>query len=145
MVTVKELSTKVDKLTMLVKSLEHKLQELKAECDSKHVTFARKDSAKQKNKDKFKDVIPTNVDEIDTERKSCHKCEAVFESMKELKQHIESKHPKQIKCTSCEFTSSRMIDLEKHIKECHQEDEPFNCDECGKKFVHKWRLNKQSF
>lgn len=47
-----------------------------------------------------------------------------------------------IKCDSCEATFVRYCDLETHVEENHRDFKGFNCKECGKTFVVKWRLEK---
>ena len=46
------------------------------------------------------------------------------------------------KCEICEATFVRYCDLESHIEETHGDPGSFNCEECGKTFVVKWRLEK---
>lgn len=45
-------------------------------------------------------------------------------------------------CEICESTFPRHCDLEDHMETRHSCEKRFNCDECGKLFVTKWRLEK---
>ena len=52
--------------------------------------------------------------------------------------------PISLKCNSCDKVFNRSVDLERHIKEEHDNHETFNCDQCEKTFVLKWRLKKHA-
>ena len=72
----------------------------------------------------------------------CTICELSFKTKKSLKQHAQSTHPRKIKCKLCESTFDKNCNLEEHMKTSHEEQEHFECEECGKTFVLQWRLRK---
>ena len=47
-----------------------------------------------------------------------------------------------IKCELCDKGFGRFVDLETHLKTIHDNREEFQCDQCDKTFVTKWRLKK---
>ena len=47
-----------------------------------------------------------------------------------------------LKCNICDENFERYSDLENHIKTCHGEHKLFQCNQCEKNFVLKWRLGK---
>ena len=51
-------------------------------------------------------------------------------------------HPRKIICKLCDETFKENCDLEEHINLHHGSTEKFDCKDCGKTFVLKWRLQK---
>jgi hypothetical protein len=49
-----------------------------------------------------------------------------------------------LNCNLCERTFGKNSDLETHIKDHHEKHDEFDCDQCDKKFVTKWRLQKHT-
>lgn len=47
-----------------------------------------------------------------------------------------------VQCNLCDWKFENISSLEKHIKRHHEDYQTYNCDNCGKKFVTKWRLQK---
>ena len=45
-------------------------------------------------------------------------------------------------CKLCDETFDKYVDLENHIKSCHEKHSVFECEQCKKGFVVKWRLKK---
>ena len=48
----------------------------------------------------------------------------------------------KIDCRLCEKSFTRYVDLENHIESCHEKPREFQCDQCDKNFLLKWRLRK---
>ena len=71
---------------------------------------------------------------------SCKSCESSFNSKKLLKKHMQTEHTKTIYCRFCPETFEKNCELEIHMKTKHEQKEKFECDQCGKHFVLKWRL-----
>ena len=74
----------------------------------------------------------------------CRNCESTFETIKNLKKHSSVNHPSEVKCVSCDKTFLNNLELELHIKAAHKDLKGYNCDNCDKKFVFKWRLLKHA-
>ena len=47
-----------------------------------------------------------------------------------------------VKCEFCDNRFNKMSDLENHIKTKHKLHQTYDCEKCQKKFLTKWRLNK---
>ena len=69
--------------------------------------------------------------------------------MDELKNHVEkdknvksSSKQNLLKCNLCDKRFQINSDLEKHIKTRHENYQSYNCRQCKKNFVTKWRLQK---
>ena len=63
---------------------------------------------------------------------------------KKVKKVKQEESVNSIECKMCEQTFKRFVDLEIHIKNDHDKQNLFECDQCGKGFVLKWRLRKHT-
>ena len=72
----------------------------------------------------------------------CNRCELLCQSKKELLDHNKQEHTPKLKCSSCDLTFNKRSDLETHMKSKHESTEKFECEQCNKKFVLRWRLKK---
>ena len=79
---------------------------------------------------------------LDKDINQCKKCDKSYDSGKNLKMHLRDMHPITIQCSFCENSFVNNCELEDHIKSCHSEIKPFECDQCEKKFVLRWRMEK---
>ena len=123
-----------------LRPLKQKIVELE-EC-LKKVTFGRVNDTGEKSPRENHEQIEDASEESIKKSWKCKKCETSLESSKSLKKHIKDIHPAVIKCTKCKETFSKNSDLEEHIKNIHIENKQYGCEECGKTFVLKWRLQK---
>ena len=93
-------------------------------------------------KDKIKELrYFKNIKEKDSFFK-CNSCNFSCGSRKSLKFHITENHVHKIKCKTCDDIFDKNSELEAHIKSYHNSIEKFECDQCAKSFVLKWRLEK---
>ena len=86
--------------------------------------------------------VNSNEENILRESHECRKCDETFSTKKSLKQHIAESHRFRIKCKLCEQLFSKRCELEVHIQYEHEAAEIFQCEDCDKTFVLKWRLTK---
>ena len=66
----------------------------------------------------------------------CHSCEMVAVSMKHLKVHKRSAHPKNI-CNPCGVSFQDEIRCDVHIMNEH----PFTCEQCGDMYTNQYNLD----
>ena len=67
----------------------------------------------------------------------------IKKSVNKIEDDRQAKVPmKAIKCENCNSVFNRHCDLELHIETDHIDLDKFECNECGKIFVLKWRLEK---
>ena len=95
-------------------------------------------------REEVKELKGNNPEKSTKNTLKCKKCDACFESNKNLKKHINEIHATKIKCVSCEKTFQKNCELEIHIKASHKEIKEYDCDKCDQKFVLKWRLLKHA-
>ena len=72
----------------------------------------------------------------------CKFCDKSFQSRKTVAVHMKEYHPPTIKCKTCDDIFEKYSDLELHIQIIHESKGKYECDECNRVFVLKWRLNK---
>ncbi|KAG5897133.1 hypothetical protein JTB14_025086 [Gonioctena quinquepunctata] len=70
----------------------------------------------------------------------CSQCLKLFPSERLLRDHVRS-HINHYKCTMCDMTCAKPSLLAKHIRFKHVKEKPYECHECGKKFVARHNLN----
>ena len=135
--------TTVKKMT--IKTLAEEFEKLKEEVIELR-PLKKKVADLEEKLDKALTDKKVNVEEEEPLEKheKCKICERSFPSVNEIKKHIKERHPKEIKCMKCAETFTKNSDLEIHIQNLHKEKEGYNCEECGKMFVLKWRLKKHS-
>ena len=49
-----------------------------------------------------------------------------------------------VKCELCEDRFYKISDLETHLKTKHKQHQTYECDNCKKKFLTNWRLDKHA-
>ena len=72
----------------------------------------------------------------------CKECDLIFKCVTVLKEHIREIHPTNYKCSNCESSFDSGFELETHLLNEHDITKEFNCAQCKKVFVTKWRLKK---
>ena len=71
------------------------------------------------------------------------KLEILNEMIKNSVTKLDDERERKVaKCEICNSVFRRYCDLELHIETNHIESNNFECDECGKRFFLKWRLEK---
>ena len=129
-----------------IKSLQLDILSIKEELkDVKSELKEVKEELKEVKDEKEKHLNAKHEEEESTSNKRssyCRKCDKSFNSKKSLNLHVKKMHPQKMKCRLCEETFDENIKLERHISLHHESTEKFDCNECGKSFVLKWRLTK---
>ena len=137
------MAAKTAKVTL--KSLHSEVNILKE--DLEYVKKELKEAKEElKGIKELKDITNT---EINSEKKdssdqmfNCKQCDKSFDVRNRLKNHVQENHPQKIKCKSCKETFDKTCDLEVHIKRYHEPIGKYECNQCDKRFVLKWRLSK---
>ena len=85
--------------------------------------------------------LEMQIDKVDKE------IEKAKETVKEEKDKAKTRFKSdscvnKIDCRLCEKSFTRYVDLENHIESCHEKPREFQCDQCDKNFLLKWRLRK---
>ena len=95
--------------------------------------------AKDENCDAIKH-LDTKIDNIDTEIEMTKKLLREKEDM--VRNKVKLGLANSVTCVLCDKSFNRIVDLEKHIQASHDKHQVFQCDQCGKAFTLKWRLEK---
>ena len=70
----------------------------------------------------------------------CKECSQIFENKPELNDHLRTVHTQTITCKLCKAEFQESHQLEKHLLSDHKSIRSHEFDECGMKYVVKWRL-----
>ena len=100
-----------------------------------------------KTPDEIKSLIDTKHNISEEIRKLDERIETLNvlirnSSGKEDKAHEVKSAKKDTECAICNLSFTRHCDLEMHIETEHVDSNQFECFECGKQFMLKWRLEK---
>lgn len=85
-----------------------------------------------------KDMVKKDMLKKDIRKKDMRKKDIRKKDMRKTN----TRKRNEINCHLCEKTFSKRSDLENHIKEIHIAQPEFECEQCGNKFVTKWRERK---
>ncbi|XP_031633937.1 zinc finger protein 287-like [Contarinia nasturtii] len=72
----------------------------------------------------------------------CLKCGHRYEEEVEKQSHEDGCNYRRYECYLCEYKSFNSGHLKYHMRLKHTDDKPFQCANCGKKFIHKGNLNR---
>ena len=74
----------------------------------------------------------------------CKHCNDEFTANIDMMRHLKAMHRRHSECKQChkKFVTSSL--LEHHMKDEHGTIQKYQCDECGKTFHFKWRLENHT-
>ena len=137
-VTLKSLQAEVNISREELKDAKEELNDIKKELKyCKEEIKYLKEEGTAKNPDRNSRQKGSSEKEL-----KCKICDNSFSSRRSLKMHVLANHPRRIKCKFCDEMFDKNCDLELHIKRNHESTEQFECNQCEKRFVLKWRLSK---
>ena len=83
--------------------------------------------------------LETKIDKLDKEMEETNK--KILDAVDEPKSQLE-KSVNLMDCNVCQMSFNRHVDLENHIRSSHEKHPVYQCDQCEKSFVLRWRLKK---